>query len=184
MKNESPTLSLSFHPSGSLPKKSDEATPAQASNTAWSFSKEDLKILKIPSRYLRFHEDEESGCWVWDGGCSSNGTDKRPSLQNKIVYRVIWEYINGPIPPGLFCCHKCDNSLCVNLDHIFLGTQKDNIQDALRKGRPIGRPAIKTQLSAKILNLHTKGHSNYQIAKFLGVDHSTVRYHIRKWKED
>lgn len=49
--------------------------------------------------------------------------------------RAIWEEAKGPIPEGLFVCHHCDNKRCIRLDHLFLGTQKDNAQDASRKGR-------------------------------------------------
>jgi hypothetical protein len=51
------------------------------------------------------------------------------------VHRVAWELVNGPIPPGLFACHKCDNPPCFNPFHIFLGTSADNAQDMADKGR-------------------------------------------------
>jgi len=49
----------------------------------------------------------------------------------------IWAYKRfiGEIPDGMHCCHSCDNNFCVNPYHLFLGTQKDNIQDAVAKGR-------------------------------------------------
>lgn len=54
--------------------------------------------------------------------------------------RVAWEIHNGPIQDGLFVLHKCDNPNCVNPMHLFLGTQRDNMQDMIKKGR---RPATK-----------------------------------------
>lgn len=95
---------------------------------------------------------KSDGCWNWTGGLSSKGyailkgeggDGKR--LQSS---RVSWEIHNGPIPPGLFVCHRCDNPKCVRPDHLFLGTQTDNMQDCIRKGRHIN---CKRQLRALTL---------------------------------
>jgi hypothetical protein len=50
-------------------------------------------------------------------------------------HRFAWELAYGPIPDGLWVLHHCDNPPCVNIDHLYLGTVKDNTADMMRRGR-------------------------------------------------
>jgi hypothetical protein len=87
----------------------------------------------------RFWEkvDRTGDCWLWTGSGDRYGHVR---LNGKIVqaHRVAWELTNGPIPEGLQCLHTCDRPLCVNPEHLWLGTRSDNMLDMVAKGRKGG----------------------------------------------
>jgi hypothetical protein len=105
------------------------------------------KIGETIDRFMAKVEKTDT-CWLWrgatNGGNSKNLKYGFFAVYPKMVYthRFMWEYQHGPIPPKMCVCHTCDNPLCVNPDHLFLGTQAENIQDRDAKGRNIlkGRP--------------------------------------------
>ena len=89
-------------------------------------------------------EKRDGGCWLWQGAKtrpkSGYGTI-RGGGRAHLTHRLSWELANGPIPDGLRVLHKCDVPLCVNPAHLFLGTQRDNMEDMAIKGRHKSRTA-------------------------------------------
>jgi hypothetical protein len=90
----------------------------------------------------KFHEAytplPETGCWLWDacGGKTRYGTLYDSSSKKMIrATRFIYEQAHGKIPDGMVVRHKCDVSLCVNPDHLEIGTQADNVRDTVDRGR-------------------------------------------------
>lgn len=81
-------------------------------------------------------EKNENGCWIWKGEKTSNGYGYLLLNGKRIgAHRFSYMWHQGKIQKGLFVCHKCDVPSCVNPDHLWLGTQKENIQDAAKKNR-------------------------------------------------
>ena len=76
-------------------------------------------------------------CWYWTGYCHrrSGYGHVRVGPRMARAHRIAWELSHGPIPDGLDVLHSCDNPPCVRPDHLFLGTQLDNIADREAKGR-------------------------------------------------
>src|SRR5678809_2256 len=87
------------------------------------------------------HCPELGPCWVWTGIISSTGYGVLGVNKRTIkTHRVSYEFVNGPIPEGpgfhgTCVLHKCDNRICVNPEHLFIGSINDNVLDKIQKGR-------------------------------------------------
>jgi hypothetical protein len=95
----------------------------------------------------------DNGCWEFTGRLNTMGYGQIV-YQGKfqLIHRISWRLNKGKIPNGLFVLHRCDNPLCFNPDHLFLGTQQDNLSDMRAKGRDykVGRDYKGVPLDIKV----------------------------------
>lgn len=107
-------------------------------------------------------------CWNWSGSKISNRYGGiQFGKEYRLAHRVSWELNFGKVPENMCVCHRCDNGLCVNPDHLFLGSHDDNMMDkAIKKrakrGNPIKIPYSEYEYIKRMLELGIK---KYQIAK-------------------
>ena len=78
-------------------------------------------------------------CIEWSGRRNEKGYGYTGNRRR--AHRVAWEVVNGAIPDGLCVLHRCDNPPCVRVEHLFLGTQRENIADRQAKGRTVNPPS-------------------------------------------
>lgn len=99
-----------------------------------------MTLTSVSKKFWSFIDGRTpSECWLWIGPRSGHGYGSFAfSGKQVMAHRFAYELAHGAIPPGKLVCHRCDIHLCCNPAHLFLGTHKDNSQDAVRKGRLIG----------------------------------------------
>ena len=127
----------------------------------------------------RVEKIPECGCWIWMGATRDGyGVIKRHKKQ-KSVHRLLWElFFHKEIPIGMQACHHCDTPSCVKPHHVFLGTNADNTQDMIRKGRKFitfgdtnGQPKLTNEKVRKIRSLNL---TQNKIAKLFRVSETTI----------
>lgn len=93
--------------------------------------------------FSKVEADPNGGCWLWAGAVTPKGYGSfcvRPRASgeaqfNASAHRVSWSIHKGEPPKDLHVLHRCDVRACVNPDHLFLGTNQDNVDDKISKGR-------------------------------------------------
>lgn len=95
------------------------------------------RSLSIETRLMKSIKiNRETGCWEWQRGLFSTGYGQiSVKGVGRLAHIVSYETFVGSIPDGLFVLHKCDNPICINPEHLFLGTNQDNMTDMVNKGR-------------------------------------------------
>jgi hypothetical protein len=165
---------------------------------------------KLIERFFNSIDESESveKCWNWTKlkkekgyGLISYSSSASQNYYREAAHRFSYRMHYGEvIPKGIFVCHKCDNPKCVNPFHLFLGTNYDNVQDMVRKGRGSkGEKHSKTLQQAaklglyntnvklkkedvfKIIELRKQGLTYKAIGEMFGVDYSNI-YKITKGK--
>lgn len=123
--------------------------------------------------------DPDSDCILWAAALNNDGYGS-VYWEGKCrkAHRMAWQAVHGPIPEGMCVCHRCDRPSCVNPDHLFLGTHRDNMHDMLKKGRrasTIGSKCPSALLTESVVrDILLDPRKQRDIAKAFGVSKSTV----------
>lgn len=129
----------------------------------------------MSQRFWSKAETVESGCHEWQSTLHRSGYGKFwLNGRQAYAHRIAWELVNGRAPEGMRVLHRCDNRRCVNPEHLFLGTDRDNVRDMHSKGRAWGRRKLTNGAVKNVLAMLASGQSQQQIANAVGVSQITV----------
>lgn len=129
-------------------------------------------------------------CWIWKGAITGNNYGCiKVNKKSRAAHRVSWDLFRFEAPSSTLVLHKCDNTHCVNPDHLFLGNQSDNMQDMLSKGRSnyaVGNRARHSKLiPSQVLEIRKRSSEDIvSLAKEYEVTIASIRAVINRkvWK--
>lgn len=140
----------------------------------------------------KIKKSSNSKCWEWTCNVNNSGYGRMTTFEagSRLAHRLSWEFTFGPIPKGLCVLHKCDNSICTNPAHLFLGTHQENMADKLKKGRqPSGESHGQSVLTKskvlKIREMYDCGVTQKKLGLVFGVHRVTINYIVlrKTWRD-
>lgn len=155
-----------------------------------------LKANPTSKDEIRFwkHCDKNGGCWIWKRGLSSDGYGKFSFKRNQKTitcraHRLSFFFTYKRIDSNLLICHICDNKVCVNPNHLFEGTVKDNALDAKAKGKLFSSKGeqLSNLTETQVLNIRQRianGESQMELSRELKIGKNAIWHivHRTTWK--
>jgi hypothetical protein len=127
-----------------------------------------------------------SGCRIWLAGIGSGGYGTiYAEGRSQRAHRVAWKQARGQIPDGMFILHACDERLCINVNHLSIGTPAENMADMGRKGKHQGERNPSAKLNAKqVLEIRADPRGCQRLARAYGVSVPLIKFIRRRrvWK--
>lgn len=157
---------------------------------SWNTATYEQKINRLKEMYNK-KVIKKDNCWSWNGVIAKTGYGVLEYLGKQCgAHRASWIIHNGEIPENNWVLHKCDNPICSNPGHLFLGKPRDNTQDMIKKKR--GNYCKQTSKNAKIsienakeIKILLKTKSQYEIAKIYNVSRGCIQdiHRGKSWKD-
>lgn len=143
-------------------------------------SSDPLKHITVADVILRvlpkLTVSSSTGCIEFNGAHNGAGHGRiRVGSALKTVTHVVYEHYVTPIPSGMRVLHTCDNPKCVNINHLYLGTQSDSIRDMHKRNRHT-RKRVPDDVRIGVVAMAESGLNRSEIARALDIPRSTVRY--------
>ena len=161
-------------------------------DSGWRVFGADMNITEGDKKRFWNKVDKSGGCWEWTAGVVSRGYGRfRLGYKTVYAHRFAYSLMHGSIPDNMQICHHCDNPRCVKPSHLFLGTQSDNIQDSVTKGRWPNRQGEKHNMVKlcekdvhEIRRLYSLGVKQTLLAKMWRISqpHASDIVYRERWK--